>query len=1174
MAGYWMCGMAGTGKSTIAQTVCLQLKRKGLLGGEFFCSRQIEECHDYHKVIPTIAYQLASCNAEYQQALCDVLNEDLQLAFKEPQYQVTKLLIDPWKNAVKGKKSTFLASVIVIDALDECRDISLVLEFIVPAIKKQELPGLKFFLTSRPEQHIKKHFDLDTIQQEGLYVQRFYLHNVEKSIVKKDISLFLESGLIELGISKDKLDILVERSGALFIYAATLVKYLTSGGHRASSRLEKVLNVKGSPDKIQTQMLDELYTQILSDSLDKLSPEEKDQSIKVIHTAIMTGTPVSCQIIADLLGYKLQDVKATISELQSVLYTSGPEEVIYTFHASFADYITSKDRAEDLHCNASEHHSVLARGCFDQMERKLHFNICSLPSSFLSDSKVAGLNEAITQKLGGAVQYSCIFWGYHLTEGEKLNVGMEKFLQKKILFWIEAMNLMGKMSECIRTLDLVLKKGQFQEIQQRQHTLQFRDMANVFALSVVKEMTPHLYLSILPFYPAISNSFGRQVKVNTDIKYTQSVGYWDTASEVWDISISSDGGRIVSGSDDRTVRIWDAQTGTAIGEPLQGHEDQVRSVAFSPDGARIVSGSSDRTVRIWDAQTGAAIGEPLQGHEDWVQSVAFSPDGAKIVSGSYDRTVRIWDAQTGTAIGEPLQGHEHWVQSVAFSPDGARIVSGSSNRTVRIWNAQTGTAIGEPLQGHEDEVRSVAFSPDGARIVSGSSDRTVRIWDAQTGTAIGEPLQGHEHWIQSVAFSPDGARIVSGSSDSTVRVWDAQTGTAIGELLQGHEDEVRSVVFSPDGARIVSGSYDRTVRIWDAQTGTAIGEPLQGHEDQVQSVAFSPDEARIVSGSSDRTVRIWDAQTGAAIGEPLQGHEDQGHEDQVRSVAFSPDGTKIVSGSSDRTVRIWDAQTGTAIGEPLQGYEDWVQSVAFSPDGAKIVSGSSDRTVRIWDAQTGAAIVVSGSSDRTVRIWDAQTGTVIGEPLQGHEDWVKSVAFSPDGARIVSGSYDGTVRIWDAQTGTAIGELLQGHEDQVQSVAFSPDGARIVSGSSDRTVRIWNAQTGTAIGEPLQGHEDEVQSVALSSDRARIVSRSDDRAVTISSTGCSLSHKYNQWTIDKDGWIRFPGIECGIVWIPHQYYSTLCTLQNPIIVSQKGCTKLSFDEVVYGKDWAQCFTDR
>ncbi|KAF5331511.1 hypothetical protein D9758_018596 [Tetrapyrgos nigripes] len=448
MTGYWMCGMAGTGKSTIAQSVCLGLERKGLLGGEFFCSRQIEECHDYHKVIPTIAYQLASRNAKYQQALCDVLNEDLQLASKEPQYQVTKLLIDPWKRVVSRGESPFLAPVIVIDALYECRNISLVLEFIVPAIKKQELPGLKFFLTSCPEQHIKKHFDLDAIQQERLYVQKFYLHNVEKSIVKKDISLFLGKGLIGLGISKDKLDILVERSGALFIYAATLVKYLAGGGHRASSRLEKVLNVKGSPDKIQTQMLDELYTQILSDSLDKLSPEEKDQSIRIIHTVIMTGTPVSCQIIADLLDYK-------------------------------------------------------------------------------------------------------------------------------------------------------------------------------------------------------------------------------------------------------------------------GHEDWVQSVAFSPDGARIVSGSRDFTVRIWDAQTGTAIGEPLQGHEHRVQSVAFSPDGARIVSGSHDSTVRIWDAQTGTAIGEPLQGHEGLVQSVAFSPDGAMIVSGSDDRT------------GEPLQGHQNFVQSVAFSSSGAHILSGSSDRAV-----------------------------------------------------------------------------------------------------------------------------------------------------------------------------------------------------------------------------------------------------------------------------------------------------------------------------------------------------------------------------------------------------------------------------------------------------------------
>ncbi|MEI2740158.1 MAG: WD40 repeat domain-containing protein [Chitinophagaceae bacterium] len=126
----------------------------------------------------------------------------------------------------------------------------------------------------------------------------------------------------------------------------------------------------------------------------------------------------------------------------------------------------------------------------------------------------------------------------------------------------------------------------------------------------------------------------------------------------------------------------------------------VTSVAFSPDGRRIVSGSVDHTLRLWDAATGAAIGEPLKGHSGSVRSVAFSPDGRRIVSGSYDNTLRLWDAATGAAIGEPLKGHTGWVTSVAFSPDGRRIVSGSADNTLRLWDATTGAAIGEPLKGH------------------------------------------------------------------------------------------------------------------------------------------------------------------------------------------------------------------------------------------------------------------------------------------------------------------------------------------------------------------------------------------------------------------------------------------------------------------------------------------
>jgi WD40 repeat protein/energy-coupling factor transporter ATP-binding protein EcfA2 len=553
---------------------------------------------------------------------------------------------------------------------------------------------------------------------------------------------------------------------------------------------------------------------------------------------------------------------------------------------------------------------------------------------------------------------------------------------------------------------------------------------------------------------------------------------------VLSVAFSPDGSRIVSGSYDKTMQLWDLQ-GNAIGQPFQGHTAQVNSVAFSPDGSRIVSGSWDKTMRLWDLQ-GNSIGQPFQGHEDRVNSVAFSPDGSRIVSGSRDKTMRLWDLQ-GNAIGQPFQGHTDGVNSVAFSPDGSRIVSGSYDKTIRLWDLQ-GNAIGQPFQGHESAVNSVAFAPDGSRIVSGSRDKTIRLWDLQ-GNAIEQPFQGYEDHVNSVAFSPDGSRIVSGSA-AAIRLWDLR-GNAIGQPFQGHESAVSSVAFAPDGQRIVSGSWDKTLHLWDLQDlqGNAIGQPFQGHTAEVNSVAFAPDGSRIVSG--DKTLRLWDLQ-GNAIGQPFQGHTDE-----ILSVAFSPDGSRIVSGSWDKTMRLWDLQ-GNPIGQPFQGHTAEVNSVAFSPDGSRIVSGSRDQTMRLWDLQGNSigqpfqghedrvnsvafspdgSRIVSGSRDKTMRLWDLQ-GNPIGQPFQGHTAEVNSVAFSPDGSRIVSGSYDKTIRLWDLQS-NAIGQPFQGHESTVSSVAFSPDGSRIVSGSYDKTIRLWDLQ-GNAIGQPFQGHEDRVWSVAFS----------------------------------------------------------------------------------------------
>jgi len=158
----------------------------------------------------------------------------------------------------------------------------------------------------------------------------------------------------------------------------------------------------------------------------------------------------------------------------------------------------------------------------------------------------------------------------------------------------------------------------------------------------------------------------------------------------------------------------------------------VNSIALSSDGQRIVSGSEDQTIRVWNAITGEIVAGPFNGHSNSVTSVAFSPDDQHIVSGSEDRTIRVWNATTGETVAGPFSGHLNPVTSVAFSPDGQHTVSGSHDRTIRVWNATTGETVAGPFGGHSDSVRSVAFSPDGQHIVSGSSDGTIRVWDAMT----------------------------------------------------------------------------------------------------------------------------------------------------------------------------------------------------------------------------------------------------------------------------------------------------------------------------------------------------------------------------------------------------------------------------------------------------------
>ncbi len=280
---------------------------------------------------------------------------------------------------------------------------------------------------------------------------------------------------------------------------------------------------------------------------------------------------------------------------------------------------------------------------------------------------------------------------------------------------------------------------------------------------------------------------------------------------------------------------------------LEGHEEAVLGVAFSPDGATLVSGSEDRSVRLWRVSDGSLL--QTLWHER-VTGVAFSPDGSLLASTSTGGPgVKLWH----TGDGSPVEGFgedERTVNGVAFSPDGKSLAVTSWN-SVRLLRLSDGEVL-RTFEGHESSVVAAAFSPDGETLASASWDSTARLWRVSDGMLL-QTIQ-HAGRVEDVAFSPDGETIATASGDE-VRLWQVSDGSLLRQF-EGHSGYVECVDFSPDGETLVSGGIDSTVRLWNVSDGSPI-RTLEGHDAHVVSVAFSPDGVTIASGSRDSTVRIW-----------------------------------------------------------------------------------------------------------------------------------------------------------------------------------------------------------------------------------------------------------------------------------------------------------------------------
>lgn len=285
---------------------------------------------------------------------------------------------------------------------------------------------------------------------------------------------------------------------------------------------------------------------------------------------------------------------------------------------------------------------------------------------------------------------------------------------------------------------------------------------------------------------------------------------------------------------------------------FEAHQGQVLSVALSDDAAWAVSAGADRTIRIWQIDSGTCR-SVLAGHTDWVRSVAISRDGRLIVSAGWDKTVRVWDASDGRCL-QVLSGHTNCVNSACFSPGANLVASGGWDKAVRVWDLRSGNCL-HTFQGHEKYVNAVDFSPGGRFIVSAGEDNILRVWDLATGCCR-STLEGHDDWVYAARFSFEGSRIVSGGKDRTIRIWDAPSGQCL-QILRDDLAVVKCVFPSSDGRWLLSGGKDKLLRLWDLEAG-ASRRTLEGHTAAITSACLSADGRWALSGDEDGTVRFWE----------------------------------------------------------------------------------------------------------------------------------------------------------------------------------------------------------------------------------------------------------------------------------------------------------------------------
>jgi len=455
---FWLNGLAGTGKSTIAQTFAEMSFADGRLGGSFFCSRNFDDRNNLGSIFPTLAFQLAHRYPRFREELLPILTASPDVGRESLCSQMEKLIVGPLR-------ATQIQTLIIIDALDECRDeepASALLSVLSRSVDK--IPLVKFFITGRPEPRIRSGFRLESLQS---HTDVFKLHDVKRSSVDSDLRLFFGTRLADIAKNRSDwnllgdwpspsdLDILCEKAAGLFIYASTVVKFVASKDHQPTERLTDIILLPQSTIKEGRSGIDQLYTEILHQAFLNVQADDGrfySRFKSVVGAVLLVFNPLSVTALSDLLG--ISHVSTTLRSLHSLIIIPASEAdptPVHILHKSFPDFLTDPERCTDHQflIVPSIHHGEILLSCLRVMKARLKRNICQL-DGYVSLSEVEDLDTHKAAYIGDTLEYACQFWTNHLagTTSSRDNVDevheeINQFFTTNLLFWIEVLSLTG-----------------------------------------------------------------------------------------------------------------------------------------------------------------------------------------------------------------------------------------------------------------------------------------------------------------------------------------------------------------------------------------------------------------------------------------------------------------------------------------------------------------------------------------------------------------------------------------------------------------------------------------------------------------------------------------------------------------------------------------------------------